>query len=106
MIARVWTARTTKSSAPAYANHLRHHVLPAVKAVDGYAGAMLLQRDETSSAVEVLVVTFWASLDAIRGFAGDDLEAAVVNDEAKPMLTGFDRRVRHYEIVVDDRVGG
>jgi heme-degrading monooxygenase HmoA len=105
MIARVWSAQTTPAQAPAYAAHLRSHVLPAVRKVDGYAGAMLLER-ALPGAVEVLVITFWHSLDALRGFAGTDLEEAVVAEEAVALLARFDRRVRHYEVVVQDDVKG
>jgi heme-degrading monooxygenase HmoA len=103
MIARIWSAQTTRAQAPAYADHLRNHVLPAVREVDGYAGAMLLER-KASDTVEIIVITLWRSLDSIRGFAGDDLEEAVVADEAASLLTQFDRRVRHCELVVKDDV--
>ena len=101
MIARFWSAHTTPAQASAYADHLRTHVLPAVRKVEGYAGAMLLQRG-ASDAVEIVVITWWRSLDAIRGFAGADLEGAVVAEEAASLLTQFDRRVRHYELVLKD----
>jgi heme-degrading monooxygenase HmoA len=103
MIARVWSARTTGAQAPAYLEHLRTRVLPAVRAVDGYGGAVVLER-AAPEAVEIIVLTFWRSLDAIRGFAGPDLEGAVVAEEAAALLTQFDRRVRHYEIAVRDEV--
>jgi heme-degrading monooxygenase HmoA len=101
MIARLWSAQTTPAHAPAYVEHLRSQVLPAVRTVDGYAGAMLLERP-VADAIEVLVITFWQSVDAIRGFAGDDLEGAVVAEAAAALLTQFDRRVRHYEVAVKD----
>jgi len=103
MIARIWSAQTTRAQAPVYADHLRSHVLPTVRKVDGYAGAMLLER-ETSDMVEIIVITLWQSLDSIRGFAGGDLEEAVVADEAASLLTQFDQRALHYEIVVADNV--
>ena len=103
MIARFWSAQTMHAQAPAYADHLRNQVLPTVRKVDGYAGAMLLER-EASDGVEIIVITFWRSLDSIRGFAGADLEEAVVADEAASLLTQFDQRVRHYEVVVTDDV--
>jgi heme-degrading monooxygenase HmoA len=53
----------------------------------------------------VVVVTFWRSAEAVRAFAGDDPEQAVVADEAAALLTDFDRRVRHYEVVVEDGPG-
>lgn len=98
MIARFWSAQTTPAQAPTYVDHLRTHVLPTVRKVDGYAGAMLLERG-ASDAVEIIVITWWRSLDAIQGFAGADLEEAVVADDAVSLLTQFDRRVRHYELV-------
>lgn len=64
---------------------------------------MLLER-AIPGAVEVIVITFWRSLDSIRGFAGDDLEGAVVTEEAAALLTQFDHRVRHYEVAVKDDV--
>jgi heme-degrading monooxygenase HmoA len=97
MIARVWAAQTTPAHAPAYVTHFNSHVLPAVRQLDGFAGATLLQRPD-GAAVELVVITCWRSLDAIRAFAGDDLERAVVADEATALLTRFDARVRHYEI--------
>jgi hypothetical protein len=103
MIARVWSAQTTPAQAPAYVEHLKAQVLPALQAVDGYGGAMLLER-AVADAIEIVVITFWLSIDSIRGFAGDDLEGAVVADEAAALLNQFDRRVRHYEVAVKDNV--
>ena len=103
MIARVWSAQATHAQAPAYVEHLRTKVLPTVRAVAGYGGAMLLER-ASPAAVEIIVITFWRSVDAIRGFAGEDLEGSVVADEAAALLTQFDRRVRHYEVAVKDDV--
>ena len=104
MIARIWSAQTTPAHAPAYATHLQHHVLPELRGLDGYAGTVLLQR-AAPQGVEVLVITWWRSLAAIRAFAGADLERAVVADEARAVLKKFDRRVRHYEVVVEDTPG-
>ncbi len=101
MIVRTWAARTTRDRAPRYAEHLRRHALPTLHGVDGYAGAWLLERPE-GEAVEILVVTLWRSLAAIRGFAGEDSEAAVVADEAAPLFAWFDDRVRHYAVAVAD----
>jgi heme-degrading monooxygenase HmoA len=105
MIARIWSAQTTPAQAPAYVEHLRTQVLPALRTVEGYAGAMLLER-VLPDAVEVIVITFWESLEAIRGFAGEDIEGAVVAEEAAALLTHFDRRVRHYEVAVKDGSNG
>jgi heme-degrading monooxygenase HmoA len=101
LIARIWSAQSTPAQAPAYADHLRSRVLPELTKLEGYSGAMLLERPDAGT-VEIIVMTFWRSADSIRAFAGTDLERAVVEDEAVPLLTRFDRRVRHYEIAVTD----
>ena len=102
MIERVWSARTTPDKAAAYASYFQRVVLPELAAVAGYRGARLLQRETPASATEVVVVTEWESLDAIRGFAGDDIDRAVVDDEAAALLSEYDRSVRHFEIRLHD----
>jgi heme-degrading monooxygenase HmoA len=96
---------TSQAQAPVYTDHLRNHVLSTLREVDGYAGARLLER-ETDGGVEIVVITFWRSLDSVRKFAGDDIERAVVSDEVVPLLLHYDRRVRHYDVVVEDGVNG
>jgi heme-degrading monooxygenase HmoA len=103
VIARVWSAQTTPARAPGYVDHLNSQVLPALRRVAGFAGAMLLQRP-VADAVEVVVITYWQSFDAIRGFAGADPEKAVVAAEAAALFTRFDDRVRHYEVAVNAQV--
>jgi heme-degrading monooxygenase HmoA len=105
MIARYWTAKTSHAQAPVYTDHLKSHVLATLRKVDGYLGARLLER-ETDEGVEIVVITFWRSLDAVRKFAGEDIEKAVVSDEITPVLLYYDQRVRHYDVVVGDDVNG
>jgi len=103
MVERVWSARAaSRDDAAAYAAYFRRVVLPELAEVDGYRGATLLQRD-LPDGVEVVVSTRWDSLDAIRAFAGDDIARAVVHDEAAALFAGYDRTVRHFEIVSEDR---
>jgi heme-degrading monooxygenase HmoA len=102
MIERVWSARASSpDGAAAYAEYFRRVVMPELAAVPGYRGARLLQRP-LSGAIEIVVATALESLDAIRGFAGDDLERAVVHDEAAALFIDYDRTVRHFTIVCDD----
>src|SRR5262245_16273596 len=102
MIARVWTARASKTNAAVYAEHFFNAVLPLVRRISGYRGATVLQHDESPDRVEIVVVTRWASLDAIRDFAGDPIERAVVTDDARGLLDSFDDRVRHFHVALDD----
>ena len=100
-ILRRWSARTSEAQLPRYLEHFAKNVLPELRRVPGYLGATVsLCRLE--SEIEILVETTWRSIEAIRDFAGPDLEAAVVADHPAALLTDFDRRVRHYEIAVRD----
>jgi heme-degrading monooxygenase HmoA len=100
MIARLWRGWTHPADADRYDRHYREEVLPTLRQLSGFRGARLLRRtagDET----EFVSLTFFDDLDAIRSFAGDDYETAVVADEARQVLVRFDDRVRHYESAVD-----
>jgi heme-degrading monooxygenase HmoA len=99
MVERVWSARAASPGAAAdYEAYFQRVVVPELAAVVGYRGARLLRRD-VAGAIEIVVATRWDSLDAIRGFAGDDLEGAVVHHEAAALFADYDPTVRHFEIV-------
>jgi heme-degrading monooxygenase HmoA len=101
MIARVWHGRTTRDHAAAYEELLGTTILPGIDRVRGYRGAELFRRD-LGDEIEFMTVTRFDSLDAVREFAGDDYEHAVISDEAHRLLSQFDERVAIYEIAFDD----
>ena len=99
MIARDWPWATA-SNAALYERHYRESVLPHLREIPGCVGAHLLRRAAGhDSEVELIAVSYYESLEAIRAFAGDDLERAVVEPAARAVLSRFDERCRHYEIV-------
>ena len=97
MIVRSWRGRAAKGNA-AYVEHFRCTVLPELREIEGFLGATLL-REERAADVEFLVLTRWASMDAVRAFAGADASRAVVEPEAVAALIDYDRTVHHYEVV-------
>lgn len=97
MVVRFWSARTTQVRLPDYLSHFQAHVLPRLKAVDGFLEARVLSQSD-GVVVQFIVETLWASMEAVDRFAGPDREAAVVADEALHLLTSYDRRVRHYNV--------
>jgi heme-degrading monooxygenase HmoA len=98
MIARSWRGRTTIANQNAYIDHFRTNVLPELRGIDGFVGATLL-KEESAGEVAFLVLTQWKSKDAIRAFAGADIERAVVEPEAARVLLSFDATVQHWEVV-------
>lgn len=99
MIGRFWRGWTTRENADAYETLLRTKVLPGIHRVDGYRGAYLMRRD-VKEGVEFATLTFFESMDAVRAFAGEDYEVAVVPAEARRLLSRFDERSVHYEVAV------
>ena len=97
MIVRIWRGRATSANADAYHHHVTTTVFPALTGIPGHRGAYLLRR-EMDGEVEFLAVTLWESLEAVRAFAGEDAEVAVVEPEARAVLSDFDEFVRHYEL--------
>lgn len=98
MISRVWHGWTTRDNADAYERLLREEVLPGIHRVRGFKGAQVLRRD-VSHEVEFVTITLFDSLDAVKEFAGEDYEAAVILPEAHKLLARFDARSAHYETV-------
>ena len=99
MIARIWHGWTARENADAYEALLRSEVLPGIERIDGYRGAYVLRTEvEEGARIEFVTVTLWDTLEAIRAFAGDDYERAVVPPEARLLLERFDERSRHYEV--------
>jgi heme-degrading monooxygenase HmoA len=98
MIARIWRGAVRPDDADAYGAYIGETGLAGYSATPGNRGAWLLRRDE-GGRTEFMAVTLWESLDAIRAFAGDDIEAAVYYPEDERFLIEQDDRVKHYEIV-------
>ncbi len=95
MITRIWHGYTTHQNADSYETLLRSEVLPGIHRVAGFLGAELLRR-ELADETEFITLTYFDSLDAVKAFAGEDYEVAVVPAEARKLLTRFDLRSAHY----------
>jgi heme-degrading monooxygenase HmoA len=102
MIIRCWRGRARAESADAYQRHVATTVFPKLEQLNGYVHGRVLRRD-IDDFVEFLVMTEWASSSAIRAFAGDTPDHAVVEPEARTLLSDFDLRVEHFEVVEESR---
>jgi len=100
MIARTWRGATTAGDADTYLDYLHRTGLADFRRTEGNRGALALRRIADGRA-EFLVMSFWDSEQAIRNFAGDDIEQAVFYPEDEQFLIDRDERVSHYEVVFD-----
>jgi heme-degrading monooxygenase HmoA len=98
MILRTWRGRALKNNSDKYLRHFKNNVFPELEKIEGFQNAHVLQRAD-GDLVEILVMTMWKSMDDVRRFAGDDPVQAVVEPEAREVLTDYDVTIRHYELV-------
>jgi heme-degrading monooxygenase HmoA len=103
MILRSWSALATTAGADAYVAYFRGTLLRALQRLEGHRGALVLARREGDD-MRVTVLTLWDSTASVQRFAGTDATAAVVEPEAEALLTRFDARVEHFDVLVDARM--
>jgi heme-degrading monooxygenase HmoA len=99
MISRIWHGWTSPANADIYEGLLKEEIFVGIRNrhIDGFRGIQLLRRSLAAEVEFVTIMTF-ESLDAVRVFAGEDYEAAVVPPKARAVLAHFDARSQHYEI--------
>ena len=99
MIARIWRGRAPRARAGDYQRHYETQVTGSLRTISGFRGAQLLRRDEGGE-VAFTSITWFTDLDAVRDFAGDDYEQAIVEEAAQAALSHWDERVIHQEVAV------
>lgn len=99
MIGRLWRGWTNLENADSYEALLRQEILPGIHRIRGYRGAYLLKRD-VPEGVEFATLTLFDSMDAVKAFAGENYETAVVPPAARALLRDFERTSLHYAVVV------
>jgi heme-degrading monooxygenase HmoA len=102
MISRIWHGWTTPANADAYESLLRSEIFQGIqdRQIAGYRGIHLLRRT-LEDKVEFVTIMWFDSLDAVRTFAGEDYETAVVPPKARALLSRFDARSQHYEVITE-----
>ncbi len=98
MISRQWRGVARRSDADRYIAHLRAETFPRLSKLPGFINASILRRT-VASGVEFRIVTTWDSIEAIKRFAGEKSETAVVPEQVRALMVSYDRTVDHYEVV-------
>jgi hypothetical protein len=96
MITRLWRGWTATENATAYESFLLGELFPSMRDLDGFLGADVLRR-AAQDEVAFVTLTRFVSLEAIRAFAGDDLEVPVLEPRALALLSRYDERAQHFE---------
>ena len=98
MIVRMWHGRVKTEKAAAYRAFLNERAIPDYRSVAGNISVHILERQE-GEITHFITMTFWESMEAIRGFAGEEVEKAKYYPEDQDFLLEFEPRVVHYEVV-------
>jgi len=101
MIARVWRGATRAGDAEAYLEYLNRTGHAEYRRIQGHRRTVTLRRNAGDRA-EFVVLSFWDSFDAIRAFAGSDVDRAVFYPEDDRYLVEREDRVAHFDVVHED----
>jgi heme-degrading monooxygenase HmoA len=97
MIARIWSGAVRTSDADEYARYIRETGFAEYGRTPGNRGAWLLRRDDNGT-TEFITLSFGESIDAIRAFAGEEIDAAVLYPDDERYLIGGESRIAHYDV--------
>jgi heme-degrading monooxygenase HmoA len=98
MIARIWHGITARAKGDAYAGFLNARAIPDYRGTAGNLSVHILRRDEDDR-THFITLTFWESLETIKGFAGEPVDRAKYYPEDRDFLLEFEPKVQHWEVV-------
>ena len=102
MLARIWHGVTPADKADEYFEFLKKTGVTDYRSVAGNRGVTVLRRIEGDRA-HFLIVTQWDSMDAIRRFAGSEVDKAKYYPEDEQFLLEFEEKVVHYTVLLDEQ---
>jgi heme-degrading monooxygenase HmoA len=94
----MWHGVVPTERADAYTAYLRRTGVKDCRATAGNRGVHVLRRT-VGRTTHFLFISFWESLDAIRGFAGEDIARARYYPEDRTYLLELEPTVTHHEAV-------
>lgn len=97
MITRVWRGITLKEKADDYLNHLRDTGLKHYAETPGNLGVTVLRRNQGEHC-EIVLISHWESMEAVRAFAGENPEKSVYYPEDEHYLLQMEPLVRLYDV--------
>jgi heme-degrading monooxygenase HmoA len=97
MIARIWRGITLAEKADAYVDYLHQTGLRDYASTPGNRGVTVLRRLQGEHS-EIMLISLWESMDAVRAFAGENPERSVYYPEDEEYLLEMEPLVRHYEV--------
>jgi heme-degrading monooxygenase HmoA len=101
MILRSWRGAVRPADAERYLAHQSETGVRDYRETAGNRGVLVLSRPQ-GELVEVITLTLWDSMDAVRRFAGDEPERARFYPGDDDLLAEKDLHADHWEVVEMD----
>ncbi len=98
MIARIWHGVTPATKADAYVEYLEASGVKEYRRTKGNRGVYIL-RSVRGDRADFLLVSLWDSYDAVRTFAGHEVEKARYFPNDREFLLEFEPNVAHYDVL-------
>jgi heme-degrading monooxygenase HmoA len=98
MILRSWRGAVRADDAERYLAHQSKSGVRDYRETPGNRGVLVLSRPR-GELVEVITLTLWDSMDAVRRFAGDDPERARFYPGDDDLLAEKDEHADHWDVV-------
>jgi heme-degrading monooxygenase HmoA len=98
VIARMWRGWIATGRASEYVDYIGRTGIADYLETPGNLGAQMWTRDLGDGRTEVVTVSWWESVEAIHGFAGNDIDQAVFYPEDDSYLVDRETTVTHYQV--------
>jgi len=102
VVARMWHGRTLTAKADEYYAYLKQAGIDKIEAIPGNLGAQVLRRMDGNT-TEFTVISYWDSREAIKKFAGDDIEKTHFLPKDPQYLLELEPKVKHFDVLYDGR---
>lgn len=99
MIARIWRGKTPDFLGEEYFDYIKKTGIQSYRSTEGNRGVYVLRRVEDGLS-EFRLMTLWDSLEAIKKFAGPDVEKAVYFPDDEKFLLELEPHVQHFEVLL------
>lgn len=100
VVAREWRGRVAPARADEYYRYLLEGVTK-IRSIAGSLGVEVMRRNE-AGAVEYVVISYWESREAIKAYAGQDIEKPRHLPKDRELLLELPTRVLHYDVTYTD----
>jgi heme-degrading monooxygenase HmoA len=98
MIARIWKGVAERSKADVFLDYMMKTGVKDFRLKKGNRGVYVLRRNGKKR-VEFLMISLWDSVNAIRKFAGEEIDRASYYPEDEKFLVKLEPKVKHFEVL-------